>query len=476
MPLETYPVLHDLTNTYDKYLNAHLYLGQSQEGIVYVSDKVRELFADSLQQGTWKLTSELHDSNDIESFDMQQLQEGIASLGPYFNVAMGGVLVNYEMRRNEFRKAYNRILDKCRELKRTDAESSLAQALKDYRDGYKGLEQADLFRDALRLFQKSLERHMQNPIAYLHVGHIFHYRESLRDFNKAWDNYNLCYTSSADDPALHPVGAQGCFYSGWLSAAVFGNLQEAVTWTKRALELDPRLHEANYHLVKFNALIGDMDEASKCLQQTIDTVDPRYCLKFKVDPDFQVVKDDLRVVFFNIAQRNIEELNEALEGDMGQFSDVMKLHAQDKIESSRKLLDANDLNQCMEAIIQIDDVWRKAHKEQVLKEENSEEKQARKQAEEEKHRAEEEAQKKSEEEQRMKDELKARMEEEMQIRIEAEKERLRQRNFLKTVFSGIFFLLVILTVSSFVIFGLNIVGFILLVLASIALLIRSFLA
>lgn len=470
-----YPVLHDLNNTYDRFLDKYVYLGRVRQGMLLVDDEVRRHFGDALTQGTWTLGPDDGAVPEIACLRASRLTGGTMSVGVDYNPAMGAALLVFDMNTQEFRTACMKTLEQVRAQKTGDAVGSFTRAMKLYREGCTRLNATEAFQEAMRHFYKSIDRYRQNPLAYLHLGHIQHYQRRFRDFTKAWDNYSLCSLTGEGDPVFAPVRALGCLYCGWLSAAVLGNLQEAVTWTRKALECRPGIPEAYYHLAKMYALLGDVVEARTCLLELLNNIDPRYCARLKVDPDFYAVKDDFRALIYETAQQHVRELEDALEGEIGAVSSVMQLHARDKLDAAREMLSGNDFGRYVDAIVLVADVWERVRQEQgaaqasvaedpeaVAREQQRQQQEAQERA-----RAEQEA--------AMKAELQERIAAEMKARTQAQKERAHRRSIMRTLLSAVVLLLAAATLAAFVLFGLNATGFLLLLLTNCVLLVRALL-
>lgn len=468
-----YPVLHDLNNTYDRFLDRYVYLSRLRQGVLLVDDDVRRYFGDALTQGTWTLDPDGGEPQEIACLRDSRLIGGTMSVGVDYNPAMGAALLVYDMNTQEFRAACMKTLEQLRVQKSGDAVGSFTRAIKSYRNGCARLNAAESFQEAMRQFQKSIDRYRQNPLAYLHLAHMQHYQRRFRDFTKAWDNYSQCCSACESDPVFAPVQALGCLYCGWLSASVLGNLQESITWTRKALECRPGIPEAYYHLAKMYALLGDGVEARTCLMELLNNIDPRYCARLKIDPDFQAVKDDFRALIYETAQQHVRELQDALEGEIGDVSSVMQLHARDKLDAAREMLSGNDFGRYIDAIVLVSDVWERVRQEQGAAQASDgedtdaavRERQHRQQEEKERARAKREA--------TMKAELQERIEAEMKARTRAQNERAHQRSIMRTFLSAVVLLLAAATLAAFVLFGINAAGFLLLLLTNCVLLVRA---
>jgi tetratricopeptide (TPR) repeat protein len=475
VPSQIYPILHDLANPYDVFLDGRRYVASSREGLLRITDAAREHFAGALQDGTWKLSPELHALPGLECIPAGDLGEGMLSLGPQFDIACGGVLIMYEMQREAFRKGCQKILSSVAPHDTSRIHNSFLLALQHYLNGCQTTEGMELFRESLRQFRVAVEGHRVNPAAHLHIGHLYHYQAQLRDFTKAWDHYNLCYLTALGDTDLHPIGAQGCFYAGWLSAAVFGNLNEAITWSQHALDLDPNLCEARYHLVKLYALTGNAPEAIAQLRALIDDGDARYCQKLCVDQDFRAVRDDFTVELYEIACRHIGALENALADPQREFSSLLRMRAQDELDVAKKLCASSDVYEFLWAIVHIDEVWRKDAEDRRNRETAAPEAQRGVSAADAGPRAEAVVAEDAEQEARMKEALKARMESVMKARIEEHTTRERRKGVRRNLLSLLVVMLAAMAVASFSVFGVTLTGFILVLCASIALLVRALL-
>lgn len=466
----SYPVLHELMNTYDTYLAPRTYVGSLQEGIVQVTEKTLLLLAESGSESTWKLTDEIRNADDIASFDMDSLSEGMASLKADFNMAMGGALLNFDMTRKEFKDALSKLIALFQKSRKTEAENRLRNALKAYRDGCKAVSNSEFIKEALSNFQGVIDKYRESPLAYLHMGHIYHYQERHRNLRKALDNYTLCYTFAAADAEQAAIAAQGCFYAGWLSAAAFGNMQSGIELTKNALDFDPTLGEAHYNLAKFYGAFGDAKEAIVHLRQAIESFDRKYCLKIEADDDFKIIKDETRRLLYEIAEKDLAEQEEWLRAKAGALSELMKVHAQDRLANAQRMLDTNDYPQIVQTIMLIEKLkatlGQNANKTLLT----VKEKEQQRIQEEQQRKAEEEAIKAAEKEARMKEKLTALIEAEMKERIAAEKIKAKKKKFFRDLLVDLSVILLALMLGSFFIYGLSIVSFVLLLILSMLIL------
>lgn len=467
----SYPILHELTQTYDNFLSPRQYVSSLQEGIVHVTEKSLLALSQSGSGSQWKLTDEIRDAEDMVCFGLDRLGEGIRSLGADFNIAMGKVLINFEMTRPEFKAALTKLMDQFKKENKIEAEGRFREALKAYRDGCRVTDKPDLFKEALRNFQIVIEQSRKNALAHLHIAHIYHYQEQVRNVQKALGNYTLAYTYAADDPEQALIAAQSCFYAGWLSAAVLGNMQGAIDLTQKALEFDPTLGEAHYLLAKVYGTFGDIKEALAHLKQAVVSFDRRYCLKIEVDEDFKGIREEVKKLLYEVAEKDIADQENWLGAQGDSLSNIMKMHAQDKLDGAKDMLDANDFSRVIQAIMVIDGLKRKLIGESGERELTEEEKERRRMQLEAQRKADEEAALIAAEEARMREELKQRIETEMKARIAAEQKKTRQKKFIKALLLDVSLLFFALTLGSFFLYGTTMYGFVLSFLTSMLVLI-----
>ncbi len=467
----TFPILHDQMHTYNGFLLPRKYVGKLQQGIILITEESAPLLSRMHFDEKWVMNPELTDMEELVTYEADMLSEGMLSLKAQYNIAMGGVLVIFEMARGSFRAGLNTVFEKMQGLMKSDAENRFREAMKFYRDACRTAEQQDQFSESLRLFSKSIEDYRENAFAYLHMGHILHYHRKQRDFKRAMEYYSLCFTAAELFEEQMQVAAQGYFYSGWVSSAVYGDIQSGIDLTIKAIEMEPRMSEAYYNLAKFYAAFGDEDEASAQLREAIETFDRRYCLKVEKDSDFSAIRDEIRRLFYEIAENDIAECERLFQENTSRLSDVLKMHVEDKLNYAKKLLNTNDYLQHKDIMLLIDELKEKINQETINSDESEQQKKQKEQSAQ-KQQQEAEDQERRAEEERMKAELAKRIEEEMKARIAAQEERQRKRTVAQAVFSNLFLLLLVLTIAAFAVYGLTVWGFLLLLSTSLTLLVR----
>ncbi|MCP4716659.1 MAG: hypothetical protein GY868_16180, partial [Deltaproteobacteria bacterium] len=353
MKYSSFPILHDATQTYDTYLSYRRYAANINEGIVLVFDTGLSKLLETGSEASWKLTEELLSSEEIETFPAERLSAGMHSLGADFNIAMGGAMLNFDVKRAPVQASLTKLFEVFKKQDKAYLEDVMRQALKMYRDGFRNLKDETWAGDTLRLFLSLIEKFPQNALAYLYTAHLYHYQPRHLNFKRALEYYGLCFSCAAADVEQHLIGAQGCFYAGWISAVVFGNLDEAVELTNHALELDSTLSEAHYHLAKLYISQADIPRTIDHIKEAV-SVDRRYCLKVVADDDFSLIKEDLRKYYFTVAEQDLAARSEELQRCSGDISDMMKMHTEDKLEYAKSLIESNSLKQLNEAIELLD--------------------------------------------------------------------------------------------------------------------------
>ncbi|MCX8043347.1 MAG: hypothetical protein N3B18_04390 [Desulfobacterota bacterium] len=463
---QSYPVLHELTNTYDIYISSRRYIASLQQGIVQINDQALAALAGGGTSGQWKITDDIRDNPDIVSFSLHQLRDGMHSLGAEFNIAMGGVLIVFEMARPEYRAMVNKLTNSFKRDRKGEAESRLRDGLQAYRDGCKVIDKPDYFAQALRHFNAVIDRYREVPLVYFHIAHIYHYQGKMRNFRRALDNYHLALSSAEADPDYALLAAQAAFFAGWLTAAVFGDMQAAVDMTKKAIDYDPRLGEAHYHLAKIYGAFGDTREALAHLQEALVSFDRRYCYKIVLDSDFRILRNDLKKVLYDVAETDCTELETNLREQAERLTAVMRMHAGDKLDRARQLLETNEYERIAEAIGALYELKQKLLG-QIKEQELSEEEKERRRAEEEERKADEEAQRRAAQEALMKEELKKRIEAEMKARIAAERKRERIKRFVKGMLGDAILVGCAFALGSFIFYGATTIGFVLVLLTCV---------
>lgn len=251
-------------------------------------------------------------------YRLKRVDRGIAGLRADFNIAMGKVLLQFELSTGSLRTGLDEIAGLLRNPRKTEAREHFEDGMKCYSEGCAQPEHEQWFADALNYFRKSVELHSRNPVAHLHLGHIRHYQREHRDFAEAIRHYRSCYVYAQTDPKQQGLAAQGYFYAGWLEAAANKNFKEAITLTLKALELDPNLPEAHYNLAKFYSCAGEKEAALKYLATAVTRFDRSYLIKATADRDFDGLQEeifalherlrDLAKARFNLRYCRLEQL------------------------------------------------------------------------------------------------------------------------------------------------------------------------
>ena len=307
--MNTYPILSPTNYSYENYLISNEYVsnlnnksiklatkqinrGQALSSKI-ITDTLNNNFnflSENIISSGNKIVDKISELNFNVELGFDQLNEGITGLRSDFNISMGKVLVQFEIMRSEIQMGLNHLILLLENRRKTEAQEHFRDALNFYKDGCKFTNKSQWFSDALKHFLLSIDIYSRNPIAHLLIGHIYHYQQEHRDFNKALEHYNLCSMYGESDCKDYSIAAQGYFYAGWLQACVFKNLDEGIFLTKESLKLDPKIAEAHYHLSKFYTLNNEDDLAIKHLRIAIEKFDINYCIKASSDPDFNKIR------------------------------------------------------------------------------------------------------------------------------------------------------------------------------------------
>lgn len=286
-----------------------------------------KLIVDSIQTMSSDICESIEDVGNTLSWDLDQVKEGIAGLHADFNIACGKVLAQFELSRVEVNAGFMDILDIMMNQRKFQAKENFFDGMGYYKDGCRFPHNAQWFSDALKHLLLTVDLYSRNPLAQLHIGHIYHYQEEHRDFAKAIEHYTKCYVYGEANKKHHKIAAQGCFYAGWLYAVINKDYIEAVEFMKKAIELDPRLGEAYFNMAKFYSLMDNPAEAVKNLRFAIENYDRKYCLKAALDKDFdniakarQELLDDLRAK----AEQKFDEKTQSILAELAKFPSLEK--------------------------------------------------------------------------------------------------------------------------------------------------------
>jgi tetratricopeptide (TPR) repeat protein len=99
--------------------------------------------------------------------------------------------------------------------------------------------------------------------------------------------------------------AMGFRCAGW-AAYCQGNLEDAIAYSRKAVQYDPKLAEAHFQLAKVYVRMGRSEEAARPLRNAI-CLDFVYAVKSAIDPDFQRDQDALGNIFGSIRTELREE-------------------------------------------------------------------------------------------------------------------------------------------------------------------------
>lgn len=328
--MATYPLILTPDFSYEDHLMYNQYISDVNQGLSKVAlDIARsqiasaaiinttlndnaEYLANTITAQSISLGADIQELRESIEYGLAEVADGIAGLRSDFDIAMGKVLCQFEMMRSEMQEGLNQIIDILNNRRKMDAQEHFRDALAFYQDGCRFPDKPQWFIDALKHFKASVDSYERNPIAHLHIAHIYHFQKEELDFDSALKHYTLCYTYGEAKKRDFPIAAQGYFYAGWLSAAIYQKIEDAIRLTEKSLELDTNLSESHYNLAKFHSILGNPDQAVKHLKKAIIDHDREYCLKAGSDPDFNNVRDEVNLLFANLRDKARAEFEEIL--------------------------------------------------------------------------------------------------------------------------------------------------------------------
>ncbi len=236
------------------------------------------------------------------------------------NIAMGGIDLQLQLQRKEMKKGFNSIINILENKRKTDAQEDFRDGIEYYKDGYKFPDKPIWFENAIKHLSASIQKYERNPLAHLHLAHIYHYQEKFRDFDKALHHYELCYTYGEADPKSSAITAQGYFYAGWLKAAVYNDIQSAIELTKKAVEFDSAFSEAHFYLARYYAITNNPQDAIKHLQLLIEKHNRNYAIKAKLEPDLEAISDDINTLLSNLKAKAKTKAYQELQTTIDKYS------------------------------------------------------------------------------------------------------------------------------------------------------------
>jgi hypothetical protein len=296
--------------SYSNSLMMQDYIANFEQGFIQANNSSEMLMemlddhVDSILDTMMETADKIVESIDFQSYvikhqtdsvilSLGDINTAINSLRSSFDISMGKVLLQFDIMRSEINNSLSKIIDLMENSRKVEAWEHFRDAMEFYKEGCMVDGKPKWFKDALKHFILSVEKYERNPIAHLHIAHIYHYQQELQNFDKALEHYRNCYVYGESDESSHDVAAQGYFYAGWLSASVFGDLDNAVSLTSRAIELDKNISEAYYHLSKFLSLKGDPASSIAYLERAILKFDRNYAIKAVRDVDFSPIRSEL---------------------------------------------------------------------------------------------------------------------------------------------------------------------------------------
>ena len=199
-------------------------------------------------------------------------------------------------------------------------------------------EQFDIARDAFRkrLYSEALE-HLERAISgyQAHTGykleHRFHYLQGtiylggyqnsspdIVDLDKAEQCFFKAYRYSEMD--LKKEAARACCAAGF-AAYCQSRFEDAERHTKRAIELNPNLPEAQYQMAEVNLVQGNQAEGMKFIEKAL-RLDPLYSLKCLSNPIFKKHETAILAVVDGLRKEYTRECS-VLFGTMNRFREAL---------------------------------------------------------------------------------------------------------------------------------------------------------
>jgi tetratricopeptide (TPR) repeat protein len=354
--MHTYPLMLQDRFSYADYLQYNRFVSDPAVGVVQATApgvKARSIFmrliAETLEKNAGflaatitpeavRIAEDTADPERIVEYPKSRAAGGVAALGAEFDIAAGLSLLPFDFMREGMQAAFHHIDEILRHRRKAGTRNRFLEGVAQFAAGCRQTDQPEAFTAAVELLEASLADFSENPVAHLHLGHIKHYVPRQTDREAALSHYMRCaetgdFAGESGGEFNGPtrcVAAMGCFYAGWLQAAVFGDRPAAREITQKAVRLDPSLTEASYHLAKLAALEDDAASAVNLLESTLMR-DRYYAVKAGGDPDFNGIREEVNRFFQRLRDQTEQEMKDALE----QLETVVHIDDEGLIEELR---------------------------------------------------------------------------------------------------------------------------------------------
>lgn len=236
--------------------------------------------ADSIIVSQERIRSEI----DRAALGIDRVADGLEGLAATFEWGFSELVWQLEEQR-EILKDILRVLQAPLD---TQAKELRKRAEYAYRNGW--------FDDALEDFLESEKKNRYDFTIHQNLGNIYFFEK--KNPEKALEYYEKAARYATPESPYH---ASIAYLHVGLIRYLQGNFQKAREATLKALELSPSLYEAHYQHAQYCANLGKYDEAIEHLRIAIEG-DRYYCVKADSEKDFDVMKDQLMILFKDLRE------------------------------------------------------------------------------------------------------------------------------------------------------------------------------
>lgn len=266
--------IEDSANEAARRINSNADLNTARE-LIGIENAAHEI-AESQMQAAYIIESAIQASTnriiENQNKNTDRIVDSIEDLRALFDTRSAQIIWLLEQNHKELIYLLDKIYGTMITPTETDAKEKTKWAINAYNKGW--------FDQAIEYFNISKTLYPFDFIVYQFLGNIYLFEK--RDFKNALENYKLALKYIADSS---PYYTSLAFLHIGLSHYEMGDYQNSYNASYNAIEINPKLSEANYLCAQNCSRLGRYDEATNYLREAIDA-DRGYSLRALADEDF----------------------------------------------------------------------------------------------------------------------------------------------------------------------------------------------
>lgn len=312
---------------WENYLKANTLAGDIDTSLKRHSNSINSSISNASQEiidsniaSQKEITRVLQNSFDDIVDGIDKVGESVESLRADFDFAIGEVLWKLEL-------VQGTLTDILKEVRLAEFEREARSLRERAEDAYKN----GWYKESLSDFLEAEKLNYQDfavlfSIANIYLYHSTEYEDDYKEpsLEKALAYYLKSAKYSAPKSKKH--AAKFYLFSGW-SCYLLEKDEEALDYTSKAIELNPKLAEACFQKAKILMCLNAPDKALAPLRKAIES-DRDYSIKATTDPDFknydtevQRLLDEMRTEAQKVAQEALayaeDQIKNITKIDMG---------------------------------------------------------------------------------------------------------------------------------------------------------------